>query len=232
MDPITLIITALTAGAAAGGQSVASGAIGDAYEGLKLLIQRKFANKPSAEMALSEHEKDPTIWEAPLIKALEQSHADEDEKIIEAAQKLIAQANPEQFAAYTRLANAADATRSQLTHLYEESYSQAKLWSRLSMGAALVGFLIVIIGVLAAFQGYIAVGLITTISSIIPEASAALFFLQAKDANKSVETIRLKLLDKEEIHRAIELVLTTSDETQNRLKEVVITRILDLLSKK
>jgi hypothetical protein len=232
MDPVTLIITALSAGAASGSKDLAGNTVSDAYRGLKLLIQRKFADKPSAEVALAEHEKDPTVWEAPLKKALEQSHADEDEKIIEAAQKLIAQAKPEQFAAYTRLANAADATRSQLTHLYEESYSQAKLWSRLSMGAALVGFLVVIIGVLAAFQGYIAAGLITSISSIIPEASAALFFLQAKDANKSVEAIRLKLLDKEEIHRAIELVLTTTDEIQNQLKEVIITRILDLLAKK
>src|SRR5690348_12359751 len=128
MDPITLVLTALTAGAAAGSKSVAS----DAYKGLILLIQRKFAGKPSAELALVEYENDPTVWEAPLKKVLEQSHVDEDEKIIEAAQKLIAQANPEQFAAYTRLAQAANATRSQLTHLYQESYSQAKLWSRLS----------------------------------------------------------------------------------------------------
>src|SRR5713226_1293052 len=78
MDPITLIQTALVAGAAAGGQAVASDAIKDTYAGLKALIQRKLAGKPSAELALTEHETDPETWEAPLKKALVQEQVDQD----------------------------------------------------------------------------------------------------------------------------------------------------------
>ena len=81
MDPVTLIITALTAGAAAGGQSVVTDAIKDAYAGLKVLIKRKFAGKPSAEVALTEHENDPQTWQAPLKKALLQEHLDQDAEI-------------------------------------------------------------------------------------------------------------------------------------------------------
>jgi hypothetical protein len=91
MDPVTLIVTALTAGAAAGGQSVVTEAIKDAYTGLKALIKRKFAGKPSAEVALTEHENDPQTWQAPLKKALLQEHLDQDAEILQAAQALLDQ---------------------------------------------------------------------------------------------------------------------------------------------
>ena len=89
MDPITLILTALGAGA----QSVVSDVIKDTYTGLKTLIQRKFAGKPSAEVALTEHETDPQTWQAPLKKALVQEHVEQDTEIIRAAQALLDQIN-------------------------------------------------------------------------------------------------------------------------------------------
>jgi len=98
MDPITLIITALTAGIVAGTQDTAKDAVKEAYSGLKALLQRKFAGKPSAEVALTEHENDPETWEAPLKKALVQTQVDQDQDIITAAQKLMAQVNPQQAA--------------------------------------------------------------------------------------------------------------------------------------
>lgn len=44
MDPITIIVTALVAGAAAGLKPTAAQAVKDAYAGLKTLIQRKYAS--------------------------------------------------------------------------------------------------------------------------------------------------------------------------------------------
>jgi hypothetical protein len=98
MEPVTLILAALGAGALAGGQSVAGDAIKDTYVGLKELIKRKFAGKPHAELALTEHEADPKTWEAPLKKALTQEHLDQDPEIIEAAQKVMSLIQPQQAA--------------------------------------------------------------------------------------------------------------------------------------
>ncbi len=98
MEPITLILTALIAGASAAGQAVVNDAIKDAYVGLKELIQRKFAGKPSAEVALIEHKTDAQTWEAPLKKALLQEHVDQDTEIIEAAQKVMQLVQPQQAA--------------------------------------------------------------------------------------------------------------------------------------
>ncbi len=89
MDPVTLILTALIAGATASIQATASEAIKDAYAGLKTLLQRKFAGKSSAEVALAEHEKKPDIWKAPLAQGLKETEADQDQDIIAAAKQLI-----------------------------------------------------------------------------------------------------------------------------------------------
>ncbi len=98
MDPITLIITALTAGITVGAQDSAKDAVKDAYNGLKALLQRRFVGKSGAEIALTEHTNDPETWEAPLKKALVQTQADQDQEIIAAAQKVMAQVNPQQAA--------------------------------------------------------------------------------------------------------------------------------------
>ncbi|MBE9197583.1 MULTISPECIES: hypothetical protein [unclassified Nodularia (in: cyanobacteria)] len=94
MEPITLIITALVAGAA----KAAGDAAPDVYNGLKALIKRKFESEPKAQMVLEEHEKDPETYEAPLKKKLAEAGADQDEEIIKAAQELLKQVEPEESA--------------------------------------------------------------------------------------------------------------------------------------
>ncbi|MDJ0747782.1 MAG: hypothetical protein QNJ32_31235 [Xenococcaceae cyanobacterium MO_167.B27] len=95
MDPISLIIAALVAGAA----KAAGDAAPDAYNGLKALIKRKFTDEAKAEMVLEEHETDPETYEAPLKKKLAEAEADKDEEIIKAAQELLKQIKPEESAA-------------------------------------------------------------------------------------------------------------------------------------
>jgi hypothetical protein len=85
MDPLSLILTALTTGM----QATASDVVKDAYAGLKTLIQRKFAGKPEAEMALAKHEEKPNVWKAPLTEGLQETGVDQDQDIIVAAQRLI-----------------------------------------------------------------------------------------------------------------------------------------------
>jgi len=95
MDPVTLILNALVAGAA----TVAGETVSDAYKGLKSLIQKKLAGKPVAEAMLEEHEKDPETYAGPLKKNLVEAGVDKDEEILKAAQELLKQANAEAPAA-------------------------------------------------------------------------------------------------------------------------------------
>lgn len=95
MEPTTLIISALVAGATAALKETASQAVKDAYAGLKALIQKHFAGKPEADMALAQHEKKPEVWEAPLKDALAETGADKDEAIVQAAEKLLKLVQPQ-----------------------------------------------------------------------------------------------------------------------------------------
>jgi hypothetical protein len=89
MDPLTLLLTALTAGLAASVKDTASEAVKDAYTGLKTLIQRKFEGKPKAQAALVAYEEDPETYEKPLKKALIEEHLDQDQDLLETASKLM-----------------------------------------------------------------------------------------------------------------------------------------------
>lgn len=89
MDPITLIVTALAAGAALGVQDTASAMIKDAYASLKALVTKRLGGGPGAELVLAKHEGAPESWQAPLMAELAESGADGDHDLIVAAQALL-----------------------------------------------------------------------------------------------------------------------------------------------
>jgi hypothetical protein len=89
MDPVTLIVTALVAGAAAGLKDTASSAIKDAYNGLKGLVRRKLAPRPGGELVLDRHEQDPQVWDKPLAQELTEAGAGDDPALVTAAQALM-----------------------------------------------------------------------------------------------------------------------------------------------
>ena len=94
MDPNTLILTALASLATTSGQTLANEAVKEAYNNLKALILHRFAGKPQAELALTEHETDPQTWQAPLKKVLREEHLDQDPEIIQAAQRVLQSCSP------------------------------------------------------------------------------------------------------------------------------------------
>jgi hypothetical protein len=89
MEPITLILGALAAGALVGVRDSAAGTVKDAYASLRRLVAARFAGRPAAELALAEHAADPDTWQAPLKKALAETGADTDPAVINAARQLM-----------------------------------------------------------------------------------------------------------------------------------------------
>lgn len=88
MDPVTLVTTALASGAAKAMGEAATSAVKDAYAGLRRLIAARFTGKPSAELVLAEHEKDPETWRVPLAKHLSEAGL-VDVEVVEAARCLL-----------------------------------------------------------------------------------------------------------------------------------------------
>src|ERR1035441_7542206 len=91
MDPVTLIVTALSAGALKGTAEAASTTVTASYAGLKQLVWSRLAGKPSAELILAEHEADPETFEVPVTKLLRDSGLAQDEAVIAAATRLMDQ---------------------------------------------------------------------------------------------------------------------------------------------
>jgi hypothetical protein len=89
MDPITLIVTALAAGAALGTQDTVSAMVKDAYAGLKTLVKKRLSGRPDAELVLARHEQAPETWRAPLMAELAEIGADGDRDLITAAKALL-----------------------------------------------------------------------------------------------------------------------------------------------
>jgi hypothetical protein len=93
MDPITLIVAALAAGAASGMGDAASQAIKDAYAGLKGLIRRRFEGNAKAEETLADHEAHPEVYEKPLAMQLQAAGAQDDPEILQKAEELLKKAD-------------------------------------------------------------------------------------------------------------------------------------------
>jgi hypothetical protein len=90
MDPVTLIVTALVAGAAKAAGKTAEQIVSDAYNGLKNLIKSKFGHDSTLASAVNVLEAKPDSADLQgLVKnQLEASKAAEDPEIKSAAQQL------------------------------------------------------------------------------------------------------------------------------------------------
>ncbi len=90
MDPIRLIVTALSArtGAARQGDRVPA-ALPEAQAQLMTLARHRLRSRPNGSMVLSQHAEDPRRWARPLAKALEAERAGGDAELIAAAQAVL-----------------------------------------------------------------------------------------------------------------------------------------------
>lgn len=85
MEPISIVLLALTLGIAAGLKSTAEKAVKDTYEGLKQFIENRY------KISLSGLENDPNsqIQQAAVKESLGKIDADQDEELLDKAKSLI-----------------------------------------------------------------------------------------------------------------------------------------------
>jgi tetratricopeptide (TPR) repeat protein len=89
MDPITLIVTALAAGAAAALQDETKSAVTTAYARVRELAKRRFAHPAHGDYLIGRLAEDPQVWGKPLATELEEAGASRDPELVTAAQELM-----------------------------------------------------------------------------------------------------------------------------------------------
>jgi hypothetical protein len=97
MEPISLILTALVAGATAAGKDVAGKAVKDSYEGLKALIKKKFEGDALAQGMIEAKPEEIKQVEGLLKTKIAAVGIDKDEEILKAAEAIMKRENPEAF---------------------------------------------------------------------------------------------------------------------------------------
>jgi hypothetical protein len=97
MEPISLIIAAVIAGATTAAGDVATSAVKDVYSGLKTLLKRRFSD--SGDHTAESELEAASPNEERLRSALESSGAATDQEIIEKAKAVMLAKDPEGAAA-------------------------------------------------------------------------------------------------------------------------------------
>ena len=134
--------------------------------------------------------------------------------------------------AFDTIAHSTASVLHQLEKIYAQTREQAQGWFRFSLIAAGAGFALIGIGVVAVVLGQLTAGLITSLSSAIPNVVAALFFLQSKAANERVDAIQTKLTEAREVQTAVEIANTISNrKSRDRLKAEIVRKTLLLKEK-
>ncbi|WP_433722326.1 hypothetical protein ACQP0C_21170 [Nocardia sp. CA-129566] len=90
MDPLTIIVTALIAGAAAGGSDAASAAVRDGYAAIRSRIGR-VAGDSETQTAIEANDVAPGTNIAEVRAALARAQAGDDEQLRAAAVELLSQ---------------------------------------------------------------------------------------------------------------------------------------------
>jgi hypothetical protein len=95
VEAVELVVTALTAGAAAGMKENATSAVKDAYAALVDVVRRRLHHQAQADAAIvDEHAVDPNGHRDALVAALTAADAADDQDLLAAAQDLMARIDP------------------------------------------------------------------------------------------------------------------------------------------
>jgi hypothetical protein len=93
VEPVSLIVTALVAGASEAVKDTAAQTVKDAYAGLRRLLKRRTQAEPSLEDVIDRHRDSPDREER-LRSGLASAGVAGDEMVLRAAQRLLALIDP------------------------------------------------------------------------------------------------------------------------------------------
>lgn len=138
-----------------------------------------------------------------------------------------AQASVSYDRAFEGIAGATARVRADLEQTYGQIRRQGQGWYRLSLASAAVGCGLIAVAVWALLLNQITTGLLTTVSSVVPNAIASLLFVQARRADTRLDAVTKELTESREIYALLEITNTINDShLQNELKAEIVRKVL------
>ncbi len=192
------------------------------------LVKDKLASKPGNELLIDNYKNQPEAWQKTLRDELAQVDVDQDKEILRAAKSVTTHVIQEDVF-YDHIVTANNVAQGQLDQIVEQCRKEARQWFQYSLLAAILGFLVILGGVIIAIVTVnVSLGFLTSLASIVPDVAALLFFRQANGANERVDKFFKELVNIANIYKATELTLTTNGESQDRYKGLIIKKWLGL----
>lgn len=121
--------------------------------------------------------------------------------------------------------------RSELQLAYDQLRQQGQGWYRLSTASAAIGFGIIAVAVVALLLGNVTTGIVSTVASIVPNAIASIFFVQARQADKRLDGITQELAKSREAYVLLDIANTTAQSIddprlRNEVKAEIVRKVL------
>lgn len=115
-----------------------------------------------------------------------------------------------------------------LEKYYEQHLVEYKLMARASLVIAILGFLVIVIGVFFTFSQHVSVGVITSIAGLVSEAAAVLFFKQNNLLIDQIKDYHKKLVSTQYLLTTISLAAELPQNDKNEQRKRIIGNLLFL----
>lgn len=131
--------------------------------------------------------------------------------------------------AFERIGAAIRSNLIQLDKNLAQSRVESGQFFKLTLIFAALGFIVVIVGVALLLAGQVTAGIVSTVASLIPEVTAALFFQKDKELRNTIERYHQQILDSQRILTMVDVAETVYDrEEQDTLKREIIYKALNI----
>jgi len=131
--------------------------------------------------------------------------------------------------AFERIGAAVRSNLGQLERNIEKARTESSQFFKLTLVFASLGFLIVLAGVVLLLAEQVAAGIVSTLSALIPEVTAALFFKKDQELRVTIERYHQHVLDSQRLLTMIDVAETVKGETErDALKKQIVWKALDI----
>ena len=129
--------------------------------------------------------------------------------------------------AFNHLISAMAKTRSDLEPIFAQARRQSEGWYRFSLISASIGYLVIVLAVVALVLGRVTEGILATASSALPHGLASISSARARHADNRLDSIREELTKSRELDALLEIANTVDDPSlRNALKAEVVRQVL------
>ena len=131
--------------------------------------------------------------------------------------------------AFERIGAAVKLNLTQLQGNIEQARKESNQFFKLMLVFSCLGFSIVLGGVVLLLVGYTTAGIITAISSIIPEITATLFFAKDKELRRTIYNYHEHMLASQRLLTMIDVAETIeSNSEKDKMKQKIIFKALEI----